>query len=268
MVKSLCKNGVEGLNKNLLFSIYGIFNLYLSEFLDKMNLFTEVKSIIIKWTAKYHYPQYVFGKSISKEMLLMDKDNITCIVDAPCGNGEVAYHLSYSLKRRVFAYDISEECIKMASLHFSNPLTVFEKLDIRFMEIKHQQIDVWCIVNSLFLFKDAGNILQTAYKVLKDDGWLILILPNVEGKNYKNFCKLYKNENVFTLRRHEFEHFFLKTGFKIIKEKGIVYAHFYGRKELKFLSVLSNFYLIFMNYIQSIFKVWAPNYYLLVLKKK
>jgi len=79
--------------------------------------------------------------------------------------------------------------------------------------------------------------------------------------------KVIKKFNTLLLNKSEFYHFFSKYGFEIIRLKPIVYAHLYGRKDIKFLSVFSHLYLFLLNSIQTFFKIGTPSYFLLVAKK-
>ncbi len=220
---------------------------------------------IRKTVAPYHYPQYIFARHIIKE--LTGKNKLDVIVDAPCGNGETAFLIAKSLKRKVYAYDISEKCISTAKNNFKNCNVHFEQLDIINLGARHEKIDVWCIINSLFLFSNAEEILKLAHNLLDEEGWLVLILPNIHSRNYRNFMALYGNVNAFTLQKDEFREYFIQRNFIIYRCCGIVYADFYGRKELKFLSVFAHFYLISLDYVKRFLNSGEPSYYLLILKK-
>lgn len=226
-----------------------------------------LKRKIIRYLARFFYPQNIFGKSIVS--VLKEKKNISVIIDAPCGNGETTYHLSKIKSAKVFGYDISHESINWANETFQMQNLKYESCDIFQVFEKHKKIDVFCVINSFFLLPHQDLLLSHIHNILNDDGLLILILPNIEGKNYRNFLEVQnKNKiNTLVLSPSQFNTYFQKHNFRIVKMKGIVYAHFYNRAELKFLSVLSHFYLSLLNYFQSFLKINRPNYYLLVLTK-
>lgn len=223
---------------------------------------------LTKYFAPHFYPQNVFGKAICAE--LKNKDNINIIIDAPCGNGETTFHISKKIiHAEVFGYDISPECIQNAKRNFQRTNLKFAVSDIFNIFENHKRCDVFCVVNSLFLLPNPDLLLQSIYKILPSDGWLIVIVPNIEGANYKSFLSTEANRNInrFVLNKNEFNSFFLKYGFKVKTEKGIVFAKIYGRVITKYLSVFSHFYLSFLNAIYSIFKLNSPNYFLLTLTK-
>lgn len=218
--------------------------------------------------AKYSYPQNVFGKSIVSE--LKEKKNISTIVDAPCGNGQTTYDLSKIKHCNTFGYDISQKCIDNAKEFFFKENLRYEMCDIFQVFGKHQKIDVFCLINSLFLLPQQDLLLKNIHEIINDDGCLMLILPNIEGKNYRNFLlKDKKNININTLllNSSQFTDYFAERNFKIKKMKGIVYTHFYNRFDVKLFSVFSHFYLSFLNIIQSFFKIDSPSYFLLELTK-
>src|ERR1051326_3701074 len=204
---------------------------------------------LIKHIASYFYPQNIFARSILYE--LKRKDGIHVIIDAPCGNGETSFHLSKIKNAKVFAYDISETSINNAKNHFAAKNLFFESCDILNVFEKIQQCDVFCLINSFFLLPKQELILSSIHKILNKDGLLMMILPNIVAKNYVHFLKHETNKTVnnFLLGKKDFTSYFNKNGFQVKKEKGIIYTHYYGRKDTQWLSVFSHFYLTFLNSI-------------------
>ena len=169
----------------------------------------------------------------------------------------------------VFGYDISEISIAHAKEFLKNENLRYEACDIFQVFNKHQNADVFCMINSLFLLPRQDILLLNIHRVLNQDGWFMLIVPNMEGKNYKNFLSDQNNSsiNTFVLHPSQFVDYFKDRNFRILKMKGIVYAHFYKRKDVKLFSVFSHFYLLFLNKVQSLLRINQPNYFLLVLIK-
>jgi len=226
-----------------------------------------MKDYLIKQLSRFFYPQYIFGKEIYN--FIKEQKGIKLIIDAPCGNGETTYHISRYSSALVYGYDISNEAICIAKKYFTRKNLTFEVSDVFSVFQKHKNIDVFCLINSLFLLPNQDDLLKQIYNSLSKDGFLILILPNIESINYKKFINDESNKkiNTLTLSKSEFNHFFSKYGFEIIRIKPIVYAHLYGRKDIKFLSVFSHLYLILLNFIQTFLKIGTPSYFLLVAKK-
>lgn len=227
-----------------------------------------MKQFILKQLAKYHYPQIVFGRAIKS---VLKRKQIKKIIDAPCGNGEVSYHLSKIKGLEVYGYDIFEDAIKTARKNFVNEKLHFENKNIFDIIDTKIDADVFCLINSLFLFKDYDTLLKKLYENLNTQSLLILIVPNIKGQNYMNFKKDENNRNLnhLELNENEVYHFFSQYNFRVLSIKGLAYAHHYGRKDTKYLSVFSHFYLIIIDGILRIIrpKSILPNYFLILLKK-
>lgn len=227
-----------------------------------------LKKKINKIISKYHYPQYVWGREIvdylSKSGLKVKK-----IIDAPCGNGEVSYYLSKIKDCTVYGYDISTECISNAKNNFNIKNIIFEQKDIFDVLENQKEIDVFCLINSLFLLNNQELLLKKIRIKLSNDGVLLLVIPNIESVNYKNFIDAANNRklNNMELCLDELVKYLVEKGYKVIHCKGMNFVNQYGRKEIKYMFIFSHLYLIVLNYMYRYKKERMPSYYLIVCKK-
>jgi len=225
-----------------------------------------LKEKIIKYFARYFYPQNIFANYIISELDQLDDEKY--LVDAPCGNGETSWHFSKRSKLNVIGVDNNEESIYRAKFNFNSNNLNYILGDIIEETNKLESFDYYCVINSLFLLNDVEVLLNNVYAKINEKGKLFVILPNIDGKNYKWFNLRNKNYNKLKLKKEEFAAYFNLFKFHVVKVNPIAYAHHYGRIDTKLLSIFSHFYLRILNYFQSILHIGSPNYFLIVCEKQ
>jgi SAM-dependent methyltransferase len=226
-----------------------------------------MKKKIISFMSRYFYPQNNFAGAILK-FIDRKKGVKQLLIDAPCGNGETSWHFAKRPYLDVFAYDLDEQSIATAKANFKAPNLVFEAKSIFDVFPNLSQVDYFCIINSLFLLPDPEKILSSVREKMKDDSLLFVIVPNVQGKNYKWFIERNAGFNKLVLNSEEFASYFGKQGFEIKTTESLAYAHNFGRTDVRFLSVFAHVYLTVLNGMQKAMSIGTPNYYLIVLKRK
>ncbi len=214
----------------------------------------------------YQYPQYIFFNEISK-LMSNNNANRQLAVDMPCGSGYTTHYLSQNNKLNWIGVDISKESIDYAKTNYQNERVLFEENDIfsKLNELKN--VDILCIINSIFLLPQHDKLFSLVYSSLKDNGEAYFIIPNINSLNYRNFIKdnphVNSTEyNVDTLTQELKKH---NLSTKSVKE--ICYANIYGRREIKFMRRFAHHYLIALNYLMTTFKIGAPSYFLFQVKK-
>lgn len=218
-----------------------------------------------KFLLKYNYPQFLFGKQIRKRLNSLG-NNYKIIIDCPCGNGETSFQLSKIASAKIIAADISEEAIKNAKQNFSTSNIQFLVSDIGSVIKTNPNYDAFCLINSLFLFDEAEKILSALKESMTPSKTkLLIIIPNTEGKNFKWFQKQNTNENKFIIPAKEIRTVFEKRNFKVEQIESIAFAHHFNRSDIKLFSVFWSLYLLFLNKIQTAFKIGEPNYFLITL---
>jgi len=224
-----------------------------------------MKKKIIGFMSRYFYPQNIFAKSILK--FVKPSGNRKVLIDVPCGNGETSWHFSKNKNLSVFGYDIDEKSIENAKFYYRcenlkfSAENIFDAIDF------HKNADYYCIINSLFLLPEPKKILLNISDSMKQSGFLFVIVPNTNGKNFKTFNSLNKALNKLILEKKDFDAFFDECDLKIKNVEGIAFTTNYGRKDVKFFSIFSHLYLTLLNFFQTFFTIGSPNYYLIVLEK-
>lgn len=217
-----------------------------------------LKNSIIKILAPYQYPQVIFAREICKAL---EKQQQAVILDCPCGNGEVSYHLSRLPGAVVKGVDRDEKPVKRATENFSRKNLIFETADIFSILSEDKLYDVICVVNSLFLLPDHDKLFGLLYARLRNkSAKLIIITPNPESDNFKNFQGLDPSVNKTILNPVQVKTKAEQMCFTMNGVKEIAYASYYGRKELRFFSVLAPFYLLMLDFFKSLTKHKQGNY--------
>jgi 2-polyprenyl-3-methyl-5-hydroxy-6-metoxy-1,4-benzoquinol methylase len=223
---------------------------------------SRLKNTIIRQLARFQYPQIVFAREIVKEINKQGRTTIN-ILDCPCGNGEVSYLLSRIKGAEVTGADIDETSISIAQKNYPSPHLHFKKKDIFELLSDESKYDIICLVNSLFLLTEHTRLLRMISASLKDSkSHLFLIIPNIKGKNFINFTEENPGVNLKTYSQSEMIGKLEESGFRVRVNgsREIVLANRYGRKELKYFSVLAPFYLRALDGLNRLFSAKKGNY--------
>jgi SAM-dependent methyltransferase len=217
----------------------------------------------------YQYPQYVFFSEISKLISNDNKNsNRQLGVDIPCGSGYTTHNLSQNNKLKWIGVDLDKNSIEYAKNNYQTERVLFEENDIFLKLNELKNVDVLCVINSIFLLPNHDKLFCLISSCLNSDGEAYFIIPNVNSINYKNFikdnpqvnCKEYDVKSLI----EELKKYNLLT--KV--QKGICYANIYGRKDTKLMRRFVHHYLIALNYLMTYFKISAPSYFLIHVKKQ
>jgi 2-polyprenyl-3-methyl-5-hydroxy-6-metoxy-1,4-benzoquinol methylase len=102
------------------------------------------------------------------------------VLDVGCGNGVISRHLG-QFGYQVLGIDISEKTIEMA--RFKNKLrnVRFEAISAEALTAQGQQYDAVICSEVLEHLHQPGQLLQTIYQSLKDNGLLVVTVPNGNG---------------------------------------------------------------------------------------
>jgi hypothetical protein len=224
-----------------------------------------MKLAISRYLLRFSYPQNLFTDVIAGCIDLSTKNDL---IDVPCGDGITSWRFSEFKNLTVYGYDINPIAVKNAKQNFKNNNLLFDVADIHNVISKHSKAKYWCILNSLFLLPDPEFILTSLYAQSIDGIELFVIVPNINGKNFKLFQANNPTINKLILAEGEFSDYFYKLGWKLKKASPIAYTHSYDRTDTAFFSVFAPFYLTVLNYLQPLFGSKTPNYFLLQLIKK
>ena len=218
----------------------------------------------------FFYPHSIFTKSITNFLdKKLDNSSYT-ILDVPCGQGLTSYIFSQNKNVKVFAADIDKSSIKAAKEKFKKPNLKFFEDDILSFLNKYKEVQVISIINSLFLLPSPQKVLNTCRTTLTKKGILFVIVPNIEGENYKRFLSDKSNHTIngLELNHEEFESFFEKEGFEIIAVKPICYAPYFNRGIVDKIPFFRDRYLQMESNLKKYLGFSKPNYFEIALKKK
>ena len=102
------------------------------------------------------------------------------ILDVGCGNGVISRHLG-RLGFQVLGIDVSEKTIEKARSATSLPNVVFQKKSAEELVASGERYDAVICSEVLEHLTDPGALLKVLYATLKEDGKLIVTVPNGKG---------------------------------------------------------------------------------------
>lgn len=231
-----------------------------------------MKESIIKWIARFHYPQITFAESIKRHL---PEKNAFTLVDAPCGNGETSYQFARMANATVRGCDLDETSLETACRNFSAFNLTYEKYDIRSLVAESPRFDAFCIINSVYCFPDCERVLSQIRDLMHSESQLFIIVDNIEGgENYRRFVasnpapsNRAPSSQLHGLTKDEFRPFFESLGFAVLDVTPIVYTHSHHRLAGRLLSIFCHFYLAGLNVLQTSFRIGLPNYYMIRLQR-
>lgn len=207
------------------------------------------------------YPQSLFAQTIATRLT-----NPKTIIDAPCGSGITTHILAQNFPAaKVIGADLSKKNIAVARRKFPAENLEFRVEDIHKLVAETEKIDVFCLINSLFLLPEPAKLLRNISQKLTDSGRLFLILPNPASTNFNRYQRIFPEVNTFILDPKDYVDFFVKTGFEITHCEGIARVPIYGRRDTKILFPIRDRYLF---WLESRSKSNDFGYFMLELKKR
>lgn len=206
------------------------------------------------------YPQTIFVRAILKQL----PASVNRIIDAPCGDGRTALALSAGRPAaRVIGADISSALIDRARKQNTAENVDFVQADIHKFVHKLSEIEVFCLINSLFLLPEPAELLRKISGKLTAAGRLYLILPNPASSNFRRYQKIFPEVNTFILAGKNYEEFFARCDLQMTFCEGLARVPFYGRWDTKLLYPVRDRYLF---WLESKSKSEDFGYYLTELK--
>jgi 2-polyprenyl-3-methyl-5-hydroxy-6-metoxy-1,4-benzoquinol methylase len=126
--------------------------------------------------------------------------------------------------------EISENAVKYANSKFDIDLRYGNYCDIR---IPQKKYDVITFNSSLEHMHDPKNALLKASKMLKNDGLLVVTVPNIESLGFKIFKKdwlpLHPPKHLYHFSKKTLTNMILQSGFRIDSVSEYYFSHaFYG----------------------------------------
>jgi ubiquinone/menaquinone biosynthesis C-methylase UbiE len=208
-------------------------NKFLVLILQKLKIGSAIAPVLVKITGKHKdqiHPKHliILERKEWYEPWIKNRD---IVLDIGCGNGQRAIKIA-KISKHVTGFDISKTCIDLAikeATRLSIYNTNFYKGDAEqaFVE-KDKSFDVVFFCDVIEHLKNDTQALLEAYRVLKNQGILLLIAPNIETR----WKKIQKNAGLsfFSDPDHKREYtkkglekILIKSGFKILSISTVVY---------------------------------------------
>ena len=186
------------------------------------------------------YPQSLFAEKLAERISKDTKQ----IIDAPCGDGLTTSILAgHFPTAQVLGADISEKSVKSACKKYAATNLNFKEEGIHKLIENIEKVEVFCLINSLFLLPNPKKLLKKISRKLTKNGRLFLILPNPESTNFKRYQQLFPEINTFILEQNNYAAFFKNMSLQILHCEGIVRVPIYGRWDTKLLYPVRDRYL-------------------------
>ncbi len=169
------------------------------------------KGIIGKWLFS------IIKKTINSVKIEYDSK----ILDVGTGTGNLLYILDKQNKNlKLYGIDISEKMLEIARKNVKNAM--FSKLSVLKLEKKFNKefFDYIFVVDAFHHFPDQKIVINSFYKILKNNG--ILIITELDfGFVFNYFFHLIEPGNEWLYVKKEIKHLFLEAGFILEKQEKI-----------------------------------------------
>ncbi len=136
--------------------------------------------------------RYVVGEEIDKIIKdeLSKLKNLGNVLEFGCGNGNYTKAIS-SASENILATDISSEMIEVASKKLENYKNIkTQVLDCYKTEFEDKSYDTIFMANLIHVVQDPKKVIDESYRLLKDNGKLIIISFTPDGMTVKNKMKM------------------------------------------------------------------------------
>ena len=172
---------------------------------------------------KHKYPQNIWAENAVKIIHSLPLSENSLIVDAPCGNGIIAWFVKKAFSsREVWAFDLDEQLLNSPYLRDNG--IVSRKSDIFNTEIRGND-NVWLLINSLYCLPEKEKLIDTNRTYYK---YIICVIPDIEKSNFKFFTK--KNpdfQNPSIMKVNETIELFKSHNYRLLDNKGITRLPFH-----------------------------------------
>ncbi|HXG06254.1 MAG TPA: class I SAM-dependent methyltransferase [Nitrososphaera sp.] len=141
------------------------------------------------------------------------------ILDAGCGNGEVAYALARRFPRATI-----HACDKNESYFWNRlilPNLSYEILDLSTSNFESQRFDLIYSIDVLEHIKDNRNVLKSLAQALRPCGTIIVLMPALNDNKRIFGRRFYKQFNAWAAKEHIGERYTLYELTQILEELGL-----------------------------------------------
>ena len=132
------------------------------------------------------YPQNIWT-NLAISMLQKEDLNGKNIIDAPCGNGHIAFHVAEVFKNnKVYAFDIDKKQLNSVYLRTGLPNLIVEERDIFTLKLESNN-NIWLFINSLYCLPDTDKLMENCGSYMDV---IIAVFPRIDSLNFITFEKL------------------------------------------------------------------------------
>ncbi len=178
---------------------------------------------VVKFWRFYRHPVQRWAYEIRDVLDQLPIGDAT-VVDAPCGDGVIAYWLiKQGVGRKYELYDLSsrltDRAAQMIDWPKSNRFDLrVEARDIHDIPLDGRTNDIWLLINSLFLLPDIDRMMERMRSRAKT---IIAIFPIITSKNYQRFIAQSPEMNTNEMGKDEITAFFDKHGYTLEQTRDI-----------------------------------------------
>jgi ubiquinone/menaquinone biosynthesis C-methylase UbiE len=228
----------------------------------------------------YHHLKARIALDFLKEHASKEK----VFLDAGAGRGQYCF-VAKDFYKTVYCFEYDESELAVAQKFINASHVMFNKADLTALPLKDKEADIIVCSEVLEHIKDNGKALKELYRVLKDDGFLLLSMPNrfslfyqkVMMKNKKTWYPKPKegaSDPYFEARRHveypfwKIEKLARSAGFKVAKRQGANSFPLPDRLRKKIMRNPRHFHLYLkVEKVLSSLLPFCSSFYFITLKK-
>jgi 2-polyprenyl-3-methyl-5-hydroxy-6-metoxy-1,4-benzoquinol methylase len=190
----------------------------LQEFYNNSNI-----GAIDREARKNHKVIDYWTKVYSKYICYLKEAGITQsnLLDIGCGSGAFLEYCKKNTDFKLFANDFSndfkkviEEVIPKKNFYYNKKIE-----DIDFKQKKFGLISLWGVLEHIY---EPKKLLVTCNKILQDDGFVLLLIPNIYSRAFKilgiNTPTLNPTEHINFFTQKSFEYLCRQVGFEIVDQ--------------------------------------------------
>ena len=174
----------------------------------------------------YHFIRGLMLRRKSRMIVSDTNKNIGKLIDIGCGTG---YFLAYMKAKEwdTIGFEINEKAKNIATDKFGLEVHDPKQID----KIENTSIDCVTMWHVLEHFHDPSKVLNSIQRILKDDGVLVIALPNndsYDAKYYKeNWAAWDVPRHLWHFNPSSFKIYIEKYGFRIRKIRRLPFDSFY-----------------------------------------
>lgn len=164
---------------------------------------------LLSWLRSSIYPHYYWAREIIKVLREHGISDNATIIDAPCGEGIIAYWIAKSFPgNELMLIDRDKEALAAAARLLPSAQIIHGDL---FELPVARGDDVWLLINSLYLLPNPAKLVN----LMHSQATLIVgIFPYLEHRNYRCFMKNNPDfENPHAMSQRETLNFFERCGY-------------------------------------------------------